>query len=315
MRMLVIESSGIVQEPLEILLRDYLAHVRAGGKSPKTVELYENHLLRIFWPWARSRGLTSPDELTSRTIDRFSEHLLTEGGTRGPLSKATVHSYLRTVNYFLSWAKKEGEVGDARAQLPRLPTRDIEVLSRDEIAKLENTARNERDKLIIRVLADTGVRVAELCGLRTADLLERDRRWYLRVRGKGDKDRLVPVPELHRRLSRFIRGRPVSLSSDRLFYGLKRRAGSDELEPLTTSGVEQMVRLVARAAGFDRRVYPHLLRHSFATWQLSRGMNPILLADLLGHSSLVMIHRVYAHLTPSDAYDAIVSSLRTERAP
>ncbi len=224
-----------------------------------------------------------------------------------------MHSYLRTVNYFLSWAKKEGEVGDAKAQLPRLPTRDIEILSRDEIAKLENTARNERDKLIIRVLGDTGVRVAELCGLRTGDLLERDRRWYLRVRGKGDKDRLVPVPDLHRRISRYIRGRPVSLNSDRLLYGLKRRAGSDELEPLTPSGVEQMLRLVARAAGFERRVYPHLLRHSFATWQLSRGMNPILLADLLGHSSLVMIHRVYAHLTPSDAYDAIVSALRTER--
>jgi integrase/recombinase XerD len=73
-----------------------------------------------------------------------------------------------------------------------------------------------------------------------------------------------------------------------------------------------MLRLVARAAGFERRVYPHLLRHSFAMWQLSRGMNPILLADLLGHSSLVMIHRVYAYLTPSDVYDAIVSALRTD---
>lgn len=71
--------------------------------------------------------------------------------------------------------------------------------------------------------------------------------------------------------------------------------------------------MVARAAGLERRVYPHLLRHSFATWQLSRGMSPILLADLLGHSSLVMIHRVYAHLTRSDAYDALVSALPTER--
>jgi integrase len=98
------------------------------------------------------------------------------------------------VNHFLSWAKKEGEVGEAEAQLPRLPTRDIEILSRDEIAKLENTARNERDKLIIRVLADTGVRVAQLCGLRTADLLERDRRWYLRVRGEGGQGSPCPGP-------------------------------------------------------------------------------------------------------------------------
>jgi integrase len=65
-------------------------------------------------------------------------------------------------------------------------------------------------------------------------------------------------------------------------------------------------------AGVMKRVYPHLLRHSFATWQLSRGMNPIQLAQILGHSSLTMIQAVYSHLSPGDAYEAMLRTLREE---
>src|SRR5215472_13187527 len=134
----------------------------------------------------------------------------------------------------LVWARDpesgvEAEVPDGRVRLPKLgrPVRDI--LSRDEIERLEDTASTERDKLIIRVFGDTGMRVGELVRLRTDDLMSRDRKNFLHVRGKGDLDRLVPViePEL-RRLQRFVRGRPSATTSDRLFLGLKRRAGEDE---------------------------------------------------------------------------------------
>jgi integrase/recombinase XerD len=185
----------------------------------------------------------------------------------------------------------------------------VEVLSREEIQALEDAADNERDALVIRLLADTGIRNGELVKLRVADLVERDRRQYIRVRGKGNRERLVPVPRLYRRLQRFARGRPVDATSDRLFLARKRRAGADEVEPITESGIQQMLRNAARKAGIQRRVYPHLLRHSFATYQLTRGMNPIQLADILGHASLVMLHRTYSHLAPSDAYEAMVTTL------
>jgi integrase len=55
-----------------------------------------------------------------------------------------------------------------------------------------------------------------------------------------------------------------------------------------------------------KRVYPRVLRHSYATWALARGMNPIQLAQILGHSSLAMIQNVYSHLSPSDAYEAML---------
>ena len=196
----------------------------------------------------------------------------------------------------------------------------LDVLSRDEIQQLEDAARSERDKLIVRVLADTGIRVGELLGLRCSDLLERDRHHYLRIAGasqgggaKGDKSRLVPVPRQWRRLQRYVeRGRPKDTASDRLFLSSRRDRTTGDFEPLTVSGVQQLVRTVAEIAGIQKRVHPHLLRHSYATWALNRGMNPILLAQVLGHSSLVMIQRNYAHSTPADAHAFMASLLAAD---
>ena len=82
----------------------------------------------------------------------------------------------------------------------------IEVLSRQEVKRIEDAADSERDKLIVRILADTGLRVGELVKLRQRELLERDRSWYLRVQGKGERERLVPMsPVLARRLLRGAR--------------------------------------------------------------------------------------------------------------
>jgi integrase len=305
----------MVANRLDLLMADYLAHCRAKGLAPNTVSgAYAFPLNQVFLPWCVKQGITEPEQLTSRALDRLASDLLENGGARGPLSKATVHSYLRPINSMLAWAREEGEVGSVKAQLPRLPKTLIDVLSRDEIDRLEDSAKSERDKLIVRTLADTGIRVGELVKLRAVDVLERDRKHYLRVQGKGAKERLVPVPRLYRRLQRLIRGRPADVPTDRLFLGLKRRANHEDLEPLTESGVQQMLRNVAKVAGIGKRVHPHLLRHSFATHQLARGMNPIQLADILGHSNLVMIHRVYAHLSPSDAYEAMLRSLYDESA-
>jgi integrase len=61
-----------------------------------------------------------------------------------------------------------------------------------------------------------------------------------------------------------------------------------------------------------KRVHPHLFRHSAVTFMLQRGMNPLLVAQMLGHTSLAMIQRVYAHLTPTDAHQALMQALRTD---
>lgn len=120
----------------------------------------------------------------------------------------------------------------------------------------------------------------------------------------------MPIPRLWRRLQRYLeRGRPQDANSDRVFLSARRDRRTADYEPLTKSGVEQMVCAVADMAGIQKRTYPHLLRHSHATWALNRGMNPIMLAQVLGHSSLVMIQRNYAHSTPADAHELLAKLL------
>jgi integrase/recombinase XerD len=272
----------------------------------------------MFLPWAAAEGITEPGQTTNRVLDHYTAHLLEHGGKRGPLSRHSVASFVESVNWWLRWLQAEGELkAKTAAQVPRRPEQVLDVPSREEIQRLEDAARTERDKLIIRLLADTGMRMGELLGLRCSDLMERDRNHYLRLAGrsqgggaKGDRSRLVPIPRLWRRVQRYVeRGRPKDANSDRIFLSARRDRRTGDYEPLTKSGVEQMVRTVAEVAGIRKRTYPHLLRHSYATWALNRGMNPIMLAQVLGHSSLAMIQRTYAHSTPADAHELMAKLL------
>src|SRR2546427_3761946 len=302
---------------LEQLIEDYLAHCLSGGRKRNTVEnAYGYPLRHVFLPWCQRAGVTEPSQLSRRTIERYQGQLLEEGGARGPLSPATVHSYVRVVNQMLEWARDpesgvDAAVPDGKVKLPKLGRPVKDILSRDEIEHLEDTASAERDKLIIRVLGETGVRVGELVKLRTDDLVTRERKNFLHVRRKGDLDRLVPVidPALWRRLQRFIRGRPIDASGDRLFLGLKRRAGHEELMPLTESGVQQMLRTTAQAAGLKKRVHPHLFRYSAATWMRTKHVDPLTIARVMGWTSLRMLQRIYDQATPEDDFQALTSLL------
>lgn len=303
---------------LEDLVGAWLTRGRARGNQPKTQELYRASLERIFLPFCRRQGITQPKQLSSRVLDVLTSELLetgTEGGRKTQLSRNSVHSYIRPINSFLRWAEGEGAVAGVRAQTPTLPRKVIDILSREEVRAMEDAARDERDKLIIRILADTGIRLGELLALRRDDLVVRTgpkASRFLKVQGKGARERLVPLsPTLHERISRYAaRTRPKDTSSDRLFLSSRRSSKTREYEPLTVSGVEQMIRLTAESAGIHRRVHPHLFRHSQATWALTRKVNPVILAQVLGHSSLKMIQDVYAHLTPEDSYEAMMEALR-----
>ncbi|MDB5067864.1 MAG: phage integrase family protein [Chloroflexi bacterium] len=148
---------------------------------------------------------------------------------------------------------------------------------------------------------------------RVLDVHRHERRTFLRVRGKGAKERMVPLtPALARRVERAVRGLATDASSDRLFLALRRTPGGD-FAALTLSGILQLLRSATQRAGITKRVHPHLLRHSFATEAMRRGMNPIQLSQILGHNSLRMIERTYTHLNVTDAYDAMIKLLSTER--
>ena len=299
---------------IERLVDDYLAHCQAVGLSSKTIKFsYGFPLREVFLPWCAATGIGEVAELQNRNLDQLSIQLQEVGGKRGQLSRATVWTYMKAVKRFLAWARSEGEAVTAEAKLPKLQQRLVEVLSRDEIERLEDTALNERDKLIVRLLADTGIRVSELIRLGTDDFVERERSAFIKVEGKGIRERLVPLtPALYRRLRRYIdRGRPADADTDRIFVALRKNTAG-EYGSLTASGVQQMVRNLGDMAGIRKRVHPHIFRHSAATHYLQRGMDSLLVAQILGHSSLQMIQKVYSHLSPTDAHAALVAALRDD---
>ena len=178
---------------------------------------------------------------------------------------------------------------------------------------MEDAADTERDKLVVRLLADTGIRLGELLALRPDDVRVEGGKNVLKVRGKGDRERLVPLsPSLARRLKRFADRARGEASSDRLFLTLRRGRDSGKLDAITESAVEQMIRALGEVAGIRKRVYPHLVRHSFATDYLRRGGNPILLQQILGHTSLAMITQTYQHLTFTDAHEELMRVLTAD---
>jgi len=186
------------------------------------------------------------------------------------------------------------------------PIRD--VLSRAELDELERVMPHERDKLIIRIFADCGLRLEELTRLDAGDLIRGGRHVHLRVHGKRDRIRDVPLPpNLVRRVERLIANRPVGRTSDAIFLSHRRR-GLGDYDALTTGGVYQVVKEAVARAGMSKRVFPHLLRHSWMTEMLRCGMNPIQLSFIAGASTEV-IAKNYAHLTRDDAYDAMIRAL------
>jgi integrase/recombinase XerD len=301
---------------LDVLAHDYLASCRARGLAPTTIRTaYTYTLVDVLLPWCARNDIAGVAQLTQRVLDRFTSDLLETPSKRGKhLSPHTVHHYVRVVRQFLAWCRVEGETVNGKPQLPRLPQPVLEVLSREDIERLELAAPTERDRLIIRLLADTGIRVGELCCLEPVNIVSgSDGRVFLKIFGKGAKERLVPVtPRLAQRLVNYQRVRPVDARGNRIFLAARRDA-LGEYGPLTTSGVLQLLRGAADRAGITRRVHPHLLRHSFATEAMRRGINPVQLARLLGHSGLRMIEQVYAHLNDADDFEAVMRMLAAEQ--
>jgi integrase/recombinase XerD len=274
--------------------------LRKRRKSVATQEQYRFVLERVFLPWCADEHLTTPTQVDDKAMERFTDFLAAKDRL---LAVASIRSYVRAVRVFLSFASVPKGQYEALAE----PQRMRDTLSRIEVDRMERAAVDERDRLIVRVLADTGIRVSELVGLRPESLREDKNRhkYFVRVVGKGDKEREVGVPEgTFRRLQNFA----ATVASEYIFCGRRMRGGI--IEPLTRNGVDQLVRATAMRANIGRRVWPHLFRHSYVT-QMARKEVPMeFVRRSLGHTTLAMVSQVYSHITADDSYDALMAGLK-----
>jgi site-specific recombinase XerD len=288
-------------------VEEYLAEVKR-KRSPATRYLYSNVLERIFLPWAKSEGITKSADMNDKALDKWTAYLQARkrtGNEKKPLSKDTVRSYIRYVRIFLGWA----DVPRGKFQAPSKPPRRLrDTLSREEIQKMEDTATDERDRLVVRVLADTGVRIGELLGLRPQDLRAHEhlRHYFIRVVGKGNIEREVAIPgPVFKRLKHH-----AEVNRHEYIFCGKRRRPNGQIERLTKSGAEQLIRNLAIRAGITRRVWPHLFRYSYISHMRRKGVDAIDVMRSVGHKDLSMISEIYDQTTPDDSHDALIKALR-----
>jgi integrase/recombinase XerC len=280
-------------------LQAFLTHL-AGERhlSPRTVEAYRFEVDRLI-RWIAPRGPLTPTAFTRESLDRAQANLAKI--RLAPASQARATSAWRTFTRFLA---RRGYLADdpGRTLLPpRLPVRLPRTLPEEPLGGALDTlprgnAAERRDRAILELLYSSGLRVSEAVSLDRARL-DMDER-AVRVRGKGNKERIVPVGK---RALEAIR----DMLGDRS-AGAGAKAGRDA-EPLfvngrggrlTTRSVQRMVAVRLAGASKGVGVTPHALRHSFATHLLDRGAELHAIQELLGHASLAST-QVYTRVSPS----------------
>jgi integrase/recombinase XerD len=321
------------QGEIESLLLDFLAYLELErGLSRNTLDAYRSDLLQ-FGSFMQRRGVrvmtaqhsdlaaflselsgAAPDaalEGPSALADPSALGPTPTLARRAPAAAATLGRKVACLRSFYRHLRREGLIEhDPTADLhgPRKTQRLPRVLSREEVARLLREPKGTepmalRDRALLEVMYASGLRVSEVTGLELGDIdLEEG---MLCARGKGSKERLVPVGrQAIAALSAYCtRGRPVLLgarSESKLF--VNRRGGG-----LSRQGLYKIVQGHARGAGLAERMSPHTLRHSFATHLLAGGCDLRSLQEMLGHADLATT-QVYTHLSAERLKDAYFSA-------
>lgn len=290
-----------MQEQVEAFLRFEAA---GHGYSQHTIAAYRNDLTQLL-EYLKKEGLTSWQDVERSRIQQYIRYLRTR-----EYASSTVARKIAALKSFFQFLVIEGvlrydptlavETPPVTRPLPR-------SLSREEVARLlaepakSSTPRGLRDTALLELMYATGMRAAEIIGL-TVDAVDLQA-GTVRCIGKGNKERILP---LYKRaceaLSHYLeKGRPylVSDKSEKALF-LTRRG-----RPFTRQGLWALVKEYARAAGIEREVTPHMLRHSFATHLLDGGAGLREVQELLGHASIATT-QVYTEVSSSrkrEVYD------------
>ncbi len=290
-------------------IQDFLLHLQLErGVSTDTLHSYRSDLQQFFGHLQahhfQKETSPQPEHIDTFHIRSYLKHLSDQG-----LAKTSLARKLACLKSFFRFLVEEGKLNNnpaAAVRSPRLGTRLPTVLTKDEATTLldsppATTWIEARDHAILETLYSSGARVSELVGLNW-DHVDLDAR-LLRLQGKGQKERRVPIGEvalealLHYRQQvpparksqggNRVHRRSASLGAQPLF--LNTRGGR-----LTTRSIE---RLVKQRAGdrFAQSITPHTLRHSFATHLLDEGADLRAIQELLGHASLATTQK-YTHV-------------------
>jgi integrase/recombinase XerD len=254
------------------------------GKSQHTQRYYRTDVERFFSFTGKSLNQVILRDLQS-FADSIDQHDLTDGSKRRVLS---------SVKSLISFAHKLGYLPFDISRPLILPTpRETlveRILSDEEVKKIIHAENHPRNKLLLKVLFISGIRVSELCSLRWRDLIERGDGGQMTVVGKGSKTRAVLIPEpLWSELMEFRKIAPDDFAIFR---------GKGKHSPMHPTTILRIVRKAARKAGLHKNVSPHWMRHSHASIAAEKAPLHVV-QQSLGHSSIQTTSR-YLHVKPTD---------------
>lgn len=260
--------------------------------APNTLDAYMRDIDKLL-KHLRNRGI-DPTAATLADLRDFAARLHDLG--IGPRSQCRILSGVRSFYKFL---QTDGFIDDDPSELlesPQLGEHLPEVLTTDEVDRLEQAIdlgkwEGQRNKAIIEVLFSCGLRVSELVNLKLSDLFLADR--FIRVIGKGRKERLVPISDNAIRQLRFWfddRNHMDIKPGEEDYVFLNRRGAH-----LTRTMILIMIKRLGAEAGIDKTISPHTLRHSFATALLEGGADLRAIQAMLGHESIGTTE-IYTHI-------------------
>jgi integrase/recombinase XerD len=272
--------------------------------SHNSVQAYM-HDMKVLWRFADEKLGKEPESLISEDISKFLDYIHENGFNHR--SQARI---LSGVKGFFKYLMLEEVIDiDPTAQIegPKMTRKLPDVLSVEEIDAMEGTfdlskPEGQRNKTIIETLYSCGLRVSELVNFRITDL--NFEQGFIRVTGKGDKERLVPIgSKAIKEIKLYMPDRhslpKIDKASENILF-LNRRG-----KKLTREMIFTIVKGAAKNAGITKDISPHTLRHSFATHLVEGGADIRVVQEMLGHES-ILTTEIYTHLDRKYLRDTII---------
>ncbi|MCR5841721.1 MAG: tyrosine recombinase XerD [Bacteroidales bacterium] len=282
------------------IIQDYRYHLRMERQlSPNTVAAYSRDASEFL----------AAVELEPRAVrtDDIERYLAARAAELSKRSQARLLSSLRS---FFDWLILEGERKDNpcdRVDAPKLGRYLPEVLSVEEVTSILDSVDTAagwtglRDRAILEILYGCGLRVSEACGLQISHVYLTE--GFVRVVGKGDKERLVPLGEMAAdAFAQYLQARPEAAEpafDDIAFLNKNGR-------PLSRVAIFNLVKKQALLAGVRKEISPHTFRHSFATHLIENGADLRVVQEMLGHES-ILTTEIYTHIDTATWQAAILA--------
>jgi integrase/recombinase XerD len=289
---------------IEDVIPEYLKYMQAVNRSPVTIKITRFALLR-FVRYLEGEQITEIDDLSREVLEEYQQELAFSFTAKGkPLGIRTQEKQLCTVKVFTRFLRDHDylmhDPGEA-IKLPKQPKRlPRSILTHKEVKQLlaapnMQTNTGYRDRVLLEILYDTAIRRAELSGITVTDLdLDAG---YVKVLGKGDKERVVPLSKKVCELitNYLLAVRPALVRGEdngRLLL-------NDKGGPLLTHTIYRIIKLTAKKAKIKKNITTHTFRHTCVTHMLKNGAPIRHLQEMLGHESLQST-QIYTHVTIND---------------